>query len=441
MSTHEYYSAETEMLIISVLFMNHSLMPLVANKLAAADFFLEPTRIVYDDIATAYEEREPLDIRSVIQRLKEKNLYDKIGGREFINRINDAMGYSSEVESYADTIIRYSTRRKASEAGYKLQQLAADTTIPPDELLARGQALMNNLAVQRGIDRPVSLRESMEGYYDHVNSEPNPGTPTGFRDLDGVTGGLQTGELTILAARPRLGKSIFALNVADHVSRHSGPVLFVSLEMRDRELNQRLVLSNTNIRHHRLKEHKLTDDERVQLTQYVGDVYQQQQPFYLSDKPDRSLMDIRLMAEYVKHQENALALIVVDYLQLMRASDRYRGDRRNEVSEISRGLKNVAAEMEVPVLGLAQLNRNVEGRAEKEHYLSDLGESGSLEQDANNIYFLHREELYDKETDKKGIAEIQIAKQRDGPTAVVPLRFDGAAARFSDLTYRTPEGY
>jgi replicative DNA helicase len=263
------------------------------------------------------------------------------------------------------------------------------------------------------------------------------GVQTGYRDFDQITGGLQRSDLIILAARPGTGKTSFAMSLAYNVAMYySNTVAVFSLEMGREQLVQRLIAMETQIDTHRLRLGQVPDNQLKIVFDAMGRLAQA--PIYIEDTPGISIMELRSKARRLQSQ-HGVSLIIIDYLQLM--SGRGKENRVQEVGEISRGLKALARELNVPVIALSQLSRAVEGRQSHIPMLSDLRESGSIEQDADIVMFIYRDELYNKDSDKKGIAEIHIAKHRNGPVGVVNMRFDPSTTRFADLTYRAPEGY
>ena len=282
----------------------------------------------------------------------------------------------------------------------------------------------------------------VDSYYEQLNYLQEHrgevmGVQTGYRDFDQITGGLQRSDLIILAARPGTGKTSFAMSLAYNVAMYySNTVAVFSLEMGREQLVQRLIAMETQIDTHRLRLGQVPDNQLKIVFDAMGRLAQA--PIYIEDTPGISIMELRSKARRLQSQ-HGVSLIIIDYLQLM--SGRGKENRVQEVGEISRGLKALARELNVPVIALSQLSRAVEGRQSHVPMLSDLRESGSIEQDADIVMFIYRDELYNKESDKKGIAEIHIAKHRNGPVGVVNMRFDPSTTRFADLTYRAPEGY
>jgi replicative DNA helicase len=288
----------------------------------------------------------------------------------------------------------------------------------------------------------VHISSVVDSYYEQLNYLQEHrgevmGVQTGYRDFDQITGGLQRSDLIILAARPGTGKTSFAMSLAYNVAMYySNTVAVFSLEMGREQLVQRLIAMETQIDTHRLRLGQVPDNQLKIVFDAMGRLAQA--PIYIEDTPGISIMELRSKARRLQSQ-HGVSLIIIDYLQLM--SGRGKENRVQEVGEISRGLKALARELNVPVIALSQLSRAVEGRQSHIPMLSDLRESGSIEQDADIVMFIYRDELYNKDSDKKGIAEIHIAKHRNGPVGVVNMRFDPSTTRFADLTYRAPEGY
>ena len=288
----------------------------------------------------------------------------------------------------------------------------------------------------------MHISKVVDNYYEQLNYLQEHrgeilGVQTGYRDFDQITGGLQRSDLIILAARPGTGKTSFAMSIAYNVAMYfQHTVAVFSLEMGREQLIQRLIAMETQIDTHRLRLGQVPDNQLKTVFEAMGRLAQA--PIYIEDTPGISIMELRSKARRLQAQHGC-DLIIIDYLQLM--SGKGKENRVQEVGEISRGLKALARELNVPVIALSQLSRAVEGRQSHVPMLSDLRESGSIEQDADIVMFIYRDELYNKESDKKGIAEIHIAKHRNGPVGVVNMRFDPSTTRFSDLTYRTPEGY
>lgn len=432
---------DAEKATLGAVLLNPEAMVVLDPLLGAHDYYLERHNWIWEAMRACYQKRIPVDTRTVAGELKHAGRLDKIGGIPYLSELADVMIFSSNAESYGREVRDYARRRRLISTAAKIAALGYKET---DAEKAEGDAhaLLNEttLSVQERDYRLLG-----DGGYEQLERLMGgvaPGIPAGFRDLDEMTGGLHQGELTILAARPSVGKSSLALNVACHIADNGGLVLFSSLEMSRDELRLRAVSMRSRFALHGLRLNALGDDDERLRCIAESFAWVDGLPLLVDDRSSQTTQQVRSRALRVRAERGPIALLVVDYLQLMSDTAKVKNsNREQDVSAISRGLKGLARELNAPVLALSQLSRAVEGRAEHRPMLSDLRESGSLEQDADNVWFIYREELYDKETDKRGIAELLIAKHRQGPLGVIPLRFDGSTTSFMDLTYRSIEGY
>jgi replicative DNA helicase len=348
-------------------------------------------------------------------------------------------------EYYAKIVERTAVLRRLIQAGGKIAALGFDETDDVEQTLDAAEQELFNVSQRRGIQGFVPLSQVVDQYYEYLSDvqERGPemtGLPSGFVDFDRMTGGLHKSDLLILAARPGVGKSSLAMTMAFNIAmQHRTPVGVFALEMGRDQLLQRLLATHTGIDSQKLRTGRITTSELTALMDAMGQL--STAPIYIDDTPGVTVNELRSKSRRLQ-AEHGLELLIIDYLQLMSGSGK-RGDNRvQEVSEISRSLKSLARELNIPVIALSQLSRAVEGRTSHVPVLADLRESGSIEQDADIVMFIYREEMYDKDTDKKGIAEIHIAKHRNGPLGVVNLFFDQRTTRFRDLApYRSPEGY
>jgi replicative DNA helicase len=378
----------------------------------------------------------------VTEELRRRSQLDQVGGMLYLHELIDTVPTSYHIEYYAKAVERTALLRRLIATGGQIAALGYNEQSEIDETIDRAEALLFDIAQRRSTQDFVHIKSVVDGYYEQLTYLQEHrgeimGVQTKYRDFDQITGGLQRSDLIILAARPGTGKTSFAMSLAYNVAmynRHT--VAIFSLEMGREQLIQRLIAMETQIDTHRLRLGQVPDNQLQVVFEAMGRL--SQAPIYIEDTPGISVMELRSKARRLQSQ-HGVDLIIIDYLQLM--TGRGRENRVQEVSEISRGLKALARELNVPVIALSQLSRAVEGRQSHVPMLSDLRESGSIEQDADIVMFIYRDELYNKESDKKGIAEIHIAKHRNGPVGVVNMRFDAATTRFSDLTYRTPEGY
>jgi replicative DNA helicase len=433
---------EAEKATLGSILLNREAIVAVAPWLLAEYFYMDRHAQIYEAMLACYNARIPPDTRTVSEELRRRDRLDSIGGVPYLSDLVDTVPTSYHVEYYARIVERTALLRKLINAGGKIAALGYDEREELENTLDQAEQTLFEVSQRRSNQDFIHIGQVIDSYYEQINYLQEHrgevvGVPSGFRDLDELTGGLQQSDLIILAARPSVGKTSFALSLGYNVAtRHQRSVGIFSLEMSRDQLVQRLLAMDTRIDSHRLRTGHLNEADLQNVMESMGRLAAV--PIYIEDTPGLSIMEVRSKARRLQSQ-SGVDLIIIDYLQLMAGK---RSDNRvQEVSEISRGLKALAREINVPVIALSQLSRAVEGRATHIPMLSDLRESGSIEQDADIVMFIYREELYDPNTDKKGIAELHIAKHRNGPIGVVPMRFDSATTRFDDLTYRTPEGY
>jgi replicative DNA helicase len=433
---------EAERATLGSILLNREAIVVIAPWLSVASFYLEKHAWIYEAMLACYNARIPPDTRTLSDELRRHDRLEPIGGISYLADLVDSVPTSYHVEYYARIVERTALLRQLIVAGGKIAALGFDEQDDVEATLDKAEATLFEVSQRRSTQDFMHIGQIIDSYYEQINYLQEHhgevvGVPTGFRDLDEITGGLQRSDLIILAARPSVGKTSLALSLAYNVASIGQSTVGVfSLEMSREQLVQRLLALDTGINTHTLRTGHIRDTELQVLMEAMGRLAST--PLYIEDTPGLSVMEVRSKARRLQSQ-SGVDLIIIDYLQLM--SGRRSDNRVQEVSEISRGLKALARELNVPVIALSQLSRAVEGRQSHVPMLSDLRESGSIEQDADIVMFIYREELYDKETDKKGIAEIHIAKHRNGPIGVVPMRFDANTTRFQDLTYRSPEGY
>lgn len=425
----------------SILMNREAIIP-IAPWLQAAAFYLEKHAWIYEAMLACYNARTPPDLRTVADELRRNGRLDAIGGIAYLADLVDSVPTSYHVESYAKIVERTALLRRLIAAGGKIAALGFNEQADLETTIADAQALLTEATARQNETDLVPFEAIAHKVYTAYTAEDggdNEPVATGFRDLDELlSGGVHRQDLSILAARPGLGKSTLAGNIAANVAERGLPVLVFSLEMGDESWFQRHVASRAGINLSAIRSRELRD---VDLPRFINEIGTAANlPIYVDESGVQTPASIRNKVLRWTAQHGAPGLIVIDYLQLME-SKRKDGNRVLEIAEISRSLKQLAREVNAPVLALSQLSRAVEGRSSHVPMLSDLRESGSLEQDADIVMFIYREELYDKETDKKGIAEIHIAKHRNGPVGVVPMRFEASTTRFMDLSYRAFEGY
>ena len=435
-------NVDAERATLGSVLLNRDALAAIAAWLEPEYFYLERHSQIYEAMLACFNNRVPPDTRTVSEELRRRGHLDQVGGVIYLGELVEGVPTSYHVEFYARTVERTAILRRLINTGAQIAALGYNEQIEIDETIDKAEALLFDIAQKRTSQDFVHISSVVDSYYEQLNYLQEHrgevmGVQTGYRDFDQITGGLQRSDLIILAARPGTGKTSFAMSLAYNVAMYySNTVAVFSLEMGREQLVQRLIAMETQIDTHRLRLGQVPDNQLKIVFDAMGRLAQA--PIYIEDTPGISIMELRSKARRLQSQ-HGVSLIIIDYLQLM--SGRGKENRVQEVGEISRGLKALARELNVPVIALSQLSRAVEGRQSHIPMLSDLRESGSIEQDADIVMFIYRDELYNKDSDKKGIAEIHIAKHRNGPVGVVNMRFDPSTTRFADLTYRAPEGY
>jgi replicative DNA helicase len=430
-------SLENEQATLGAILVNRDALTPIAPWLPAAAFYLEKHAWIYAAMLACYQARTPPDIRTVSDMLRQRGQFDTIGGAAYLLTLADAVPTSYHVEYYARIVERCAIQRAGIAAAGRMAGIAYDGT-DSEQIIADMQAELTRLSALRASHTTfVPFSAIVDEVYDELASETAPGTPTGFRDLDELTGGLHGGDLLILAARPGVGKTSLAGCLACNVAGLGLPVAFVSLEMGRKGILARAAAMYAGVDLAGVRDRRLSDDERAAYVRALG--WAHDQPIYVEDTPGLTMASIRSAVLRLRVELGALSLVVVDYLQLMRSSG--KKERWLEVGDMSRELKQLARELDVPVLALSQLSRAVEGRTSHVPMLSDLRESGNLEQDADIVLFIYRPELYEKTPENAGAAELHIAKHRNGSTGIVPLTFDASTTRFASRSFRSPEGY
>lgn len=420
------HSPEAEESVLGALMLDRDAIIAIAQFLAPGDFYDERHREIYETAIDLYEDRIPIDVLTVSERLKKRKSLKKIGGVSYLVTLANSVPTAAHVEHYGRIVKDAATKRSLMKAASRLVDLSMDEGLAADELLDKAESEVFSLT-QRHLQKGFApVRDALSESFDrldelHKQEEGLRGVPTGFKDLDDTLAGLQKSNLIILAARPGIGKTTLALNMAHSLAvKSKRPVGFFSLEMSKEELVDRLLVAEADIDAWKLKTGKLSEDDFTKLSNAMGVLAEA--PIFIDDTPAQSILEMRTKARRLQ-VENGVDLIIIDYLQLARS--RQLENRVQEVSEISQGLKNIARELKIPVLGISQLSRAVEQRGEKRPQLSDLRESGSIEQDADVVMFLWRE----NEENFENIS-LDIAKHRNGPLKSIKLTFKGDKMRF-----------
>ena len=436
------YDLEAEEAVLGALLIDRDAVIKIAPFLKPGDFYREIHGWIYDAILDLYHRREPADSILLAGELDRQGKLEQVGGYAFLFHLVNATPTAVHVEYYAHKVEEAATRRRLISAGGQIAALGYEEAQDVPAVLDQAEQLL--FAVTQRINNQDfnSLRDILETYFDrmelvHERKGTIVGVPTGFHDLDELTGGLQKSDLIVVAGRPATGKTSFALSIAHNAALVGKTVGVFSLEMSSEQIVQRLLATESGVDMQRLRLGYLNDAEWSRMSDAFGRLAEM--PIHVDDSAALSVMEVRSRARRLQ-AEVGIDLLIIDYLQLMQGRRAGFSDNRvQEVSEITRGLKQLAREINAPVLALSQLSRAVESRQSHVPMLSDLRESGSIEQDADIVLFIYRDELYNPETERKGIAEIHVAKHRNGPTGVVPLRFFPETTRFVDLEpYRQP---
>jgi len=422
------HSLEAEESVLGALLIDKDAIIAIAEFLKPEDFYDARHRDIFEAALGLYDERVPLDVLTISERLKKNKSLKEVGGVAYLASLANKVPTAAHVEHYGKIVKDAATKRALMKAATALVDLSMDEGIASEELLDRAESEVFSITQKNLAKVFVPVREALADSFDrldelHKQSEGIRGIPTGFSDLDDTLAGFQRSNLIILAARPGVGKTSLALNIAQNVAfKYKRPVGFFSLEMSREELVDRLLVAQADIDAWRLKTGKLSEDDFTKLSNAMGELAEV--PIYIDDTPGLSILEMRTKARRLQ-VEAGVDLIVVDYLQLARS--RLLENRVQEVSEISQGLKNLARELKVPVLALSQLSRAVEQRGEKKPQLADLRESGSIEQDADVVMFLWRENDEDMQN-----YHLDIAKHRNGPLRQINLFFKGDRIKFFD---------
>ncbi len=424
-----------ESILSAILIDNHALLD-VLEILAAEDFYKTAHQMIYASMMELFDRNEPVDLITLSNHLKEKNQIEKIGGAAYLAELVDSVPMAINARHYAEIVHGKACLRRLIEKANVITRRCFEDQGGVDEIVDFAETAIFEVSEDRGNQSYFPLSKMIENNIDALEERQGnrsliTGVPTGFTLFDHKTSGLQNSDLIIVAARPGMGKTAFALNIARNAALGPDiPVAIFSLEMSREQLSMRMLSSEARLDSTRLRSGFISQDHWLQITEAAGTL--SNAPVFIDDSPTLTAMEVRAKARRLKLDKN-IGLVIIDYLQLMQG--RRSAERRDlEISEISRSLKALAKELNIPVLALSQLNRMLEQRSDKRPQLSDLRESGALEQDADVVAFIYRDEVYNKDENNpnRGKAEIIIAKQRNGPIGTVPLVFLGSYTRFEN---------
>jgi replicative DNA helicase len=440
-------NAEAEASLLGALLIDSDAIVKIADNLSSLDFFDKRNERIYEAIVQLYENREAIDVLTLSDKLKNNGYLDSIGGPSYLTELTNFVPTAAHVEQYAEIVAQKAMRRRLISASRDIIDLGHDESKHLRELIEEAETRLFEVSQQHIKQDVISLETILAESFDrlddlHKDKKKIRGVPTGFKDIDSVLAGFQRSDLVVLAARPSMGKTALALNFAHNIAVQANqPVLIFSLEMSKEQLVDRLLSIESGVDAWALRTGNLTDADFEKIGQAMGTLSEAQ--IFIDDSPGITMSDLRTKARREAHR-HPLGLIIVDYLQLMSGSSRFGGDYGNrvqEISEISRGLKGVARELNVPVLALSQLSRSVESRSPQIPQLADLRESGSIEQDADVVAFIYREEYYNPDTDRKKLTDIFVKKHRNGPVGNVELYFDNEKQRFRSVDSRHQEPF
>ncbi len=429
------HNIEAEQSVLGAILIDGESIPVVTELLKPDDFYRQDHREIFEAVLDLFERDKPVDIISVKEQLGIRGTLDSVGGIEYLSNVVDMVPTTANVKHYARIIEEKSILRRIIKASSEIINAGFEASEEVSIIIDQAQKKIFDVIQRRSNQGFFPIKDVLIETFDKLEELYNSkgyitGVPTGFTDIDSKTSGLHASDLILLAARPSMGKTSFALNIAQNAAIHSRiPVAIFSLEMSREQLVNRVLCSEAMVDSQRIRTGKLEEDDWPKLARVLGPL--SEAPIYIDDTPGISIMEIRAKCRRLKLEKN-LGLVVIDYLQLMQGRGRTE-NRQQEISEISRSLKILAKEINVPVITLSQLSRAPETRSDHRPILSDLRESGAIEQDADIVMFLYRDDYYNPESEKKNIAEVILAKHRNGATGVVELAWLGQYTKFANL--------
>lgn len=434
-------NAEAEASLLGAILIDSDAIVKVADAVTAADFFEARHQRIYEAMLDLYEKRSAIDVLTLSDKLRNSGYLDMVGGPSYLTELTNFVPTAAHAEQYADIVAQKAMRRRLISTAQELSSMGFDESLGLRDLIEEAETRLFSVSETQVKQNVISiediLSESFERLDDlHKDKKSIRGIPTGYKDMDDMLAGLQRSDLFVLAARPAMGKTAFVLNLAHNVAvKAKEPVLIYSLEMGKEQLVDRLLSMQSGVDAWALRTGNLTDQDFEKIGEAMGVL--SEAPIYIDDTPGITVSDLRTKARRQSHKQ-PLGLIIVDYLQLMSGGSRFSNsaNRVQEISEISRGLKGVARELNVPLIALSQLSRSVESRSPQIPQLADLRESGSIEQDADIVAFLYREDYYNPDSDRKNILDVLIKKHRNGPVGGIELFFDRDKQKISSLDTR-----
>jgi len=428
------HNLEAEESLLGAMLLSRDAIAVAVERCVAEDFYKPSHAHIFSAITALYSRGEPADAVTVAEELRRAGVLEETGGAAALVSLQSNTPSISSASRYGRIVEEHALLRRLIGVAHEIAEIGYGLPDDVTEAVDRAEAMVFDVAQRRSADTISPLQELLSRSLDRLEElygrgETITGVPSGFHDLDEHLAGLQPSNLVVVGARPSMGKTAFALGIAANAAILGTPVLFFSLEMSHLEIAQRVLCAEARVDASRMRNGRLLEGDWPKISHAIGRLGNA--PLHIDDNPNVTVMDIRAKARRMKSREG-LGMVVVDYLQLM--TGRHGAENRQvEISEISRGLKILARELEIPVVALSQLSRSLESRADKRPMLADLRESGAIEQDADVVMFIYRDEVYNQESTDRGAAEIIIAKHRNGPTGIVQLAFVGNYARFANM--------
>jgi replicative DNA helicase len=429
-------SIEAEQSVLGSMLIDKEVIPVVLEILKSEDFYRPDHRAIYEVIIELFDKAQPIDLITVSERLKLHDKLELIGGMEYLSNIATAVPTTANIKNYSKIVEEKSLLRKLIRASSDIVDMGFSASDEVSFILDKAEQGIFDILQKRSSQGFIPIKDVLVETFNKLEELYNnkgvvTGIPTGFSDLDFKTSGLHNSDLILIAARPAMGKTAFALNLASNAAVHSQvPVAIFSLEMSKDQLVNRMLSSEAMVDGSKMRTGQLEDNDWQKVAKALGPL--SEAPIFIDDTPGVSITEIRAKCRRLKLEHN-LGLVIIDYLQLMQGSRSKSENRQQEISEISRSLKMLAKEINVPVITLSQLSRAAETRTDHRPILSDLRESGAIEQDADIVMFLYRDDYYNPETDKKNIAEVILAKHRNGSTGTVEMVWLGQYTKFANL--------
>ena len=433
------HDIEAEQAILGCMLKDKDAVISAIEVLKEESFYREDNRAIYSAILSLYSRNEPVDIITVKAELVEQGNFERVGGLEYLAELPERVPTTANVEKYIKIVDEKATLRSLIQTSNELIALGYDESEDVDSIMDMAEKKVFGLSQKKSAKGYTALKDVLVGSFAELEKLYNQkgnvtGITTGFIDLDNKTAGLHNSDLIIIAARPAMGKSAFAINLATNAAiKANVPAVIFNLEMSKEQVGNRILCSEAMVDSNKIRTGQIEDEDWMKLATTLGEL--SEAPIYIDDTPGISIMEIRAKCRKLKLEKN-IGLIVIDYLQLIQGTGKKNASREQEISEISRSLKILAKELDVPVIALSQLSRTAERRDDKRPMLSDLRESGAIEQDADIVIFLYRDDYYNEDTEKKNVAEVILAKHRGGSTGTVELAWMPSYTKFANLDRR-----